>query len=914
MAGPTPEQEQEIQQLLTGRPPGMTPEAEIRQLLGEPAEEFGPPIPTGPKVFTPPKSPVAGLKLVSPMLPIPVDMNAAGWAIIKGIRDLGVGVASLPFDVAEIAGSERAGEISENINRAVPDIEVGGLGRAGAAGVQYGVPGLGASRLALGATKNASKFVQFFSEVAATVGSDIAVATTDDIETLGNMLGGPTAINEDDPAFIKRLKVGFETVPFATLPPAAINSTVWMWKKITGLIGGLLPSKKMSEEAAAVVLRELTSDPETAVKNIDKIIEEYRGRPFSPTTGPAADDPGLIATQRGFSSDPRFAARKSENQLAAARELAEVTETPSGVAADTGEFFARAREQKVAAFEETISGFENLQKQVQNELETYVGISQGFRNLAPDASSQLNKIVLDELKRMTAKKTTLYKAIDPGGTAIITKEDLYTAVVAAGKNSGKFDRTGTKVQSYFKQYDKLKKFSNPKGISQGPNKPNLHPKIAYRDIEDMRPDLSAAISKARADKEGGVVTRLLDLQDAFDRTVVDIAGGGDAAAKNAREALRFFKEEFAPRFREGVGGSIALEVRRAGPAQAIPPTTLAGRFVKIGAGSREPAQQLAKIINASPNKAEAQRALRDYTISVFSQTVVTPSGKLVPTAVDKFLEMYDEIITTFPDIGREIKEMGAGIKRRVKTESLLADEVKAARGELKLSEREMNKNITNLFIEQDPVTALTRVIKRSDPIRSFDELYEAAAKDKSGRASSGLKQAFKEYIDQTVVSSSVIPQAEERFIVVANKMEGLTKDKVTSHIMNKLFSEGERKVLQQVRDQMRLENRINQQVTVGAPTEPLRKVADRTRLILASYFGIVKGRGVFAITRWIQDITNKNPVTIAEGFLFDALLDPEIGRVMLLPATPANQKVAQRLFETHLINNILPELLAEEAD
>src|SRR3990167_7480828 len=46
-------------------------------------------------------------------------------AVVAGVRNLGGGVSTLPFDIAEAFGSETAGKIAQGIRRNVPEIRTG---------------------------------------------------------------------------------------------------------------------------------------------------------------------------------------------------------------------------------------------------------------------------------------------------------------------------------------------------------------------------------------------------------------------------------------------------------------------------------------------------------------------------------------------------------------------------------------------------------------------------------------------------------------------------------------------------------------------------------------------------------------------------------------------------------------------
>jgi len=122
------------------------------------------------------------------------------------------------------------------------------------------------------------------------------------------------------------------------------------------------------------------------------------------------------------------------------------------------------------------------------------------------------------------------------------------------------------------------------------------------------------------------------------------------------------------------------------------------------------------------------------------------------------------------------------------------------------------------------------------------------------------------------------------------------------------------KILKDVRDQLVNMDAINAQVISGSPTQPLQEANNRLRIVLASWYGIVKGRGVFAISKWISNTLGFNPTEVAEKILVDAMIDPELAIKMLQEDLPKNAVPLSKWFKTYILNNVLADLARKPAE
>jgi hypothetical protein len=109
-----------------------------------------------------------------------------------------------------------------------------------------------------------------------------------------------------------------------------------------------------------------------------------------------------------------------------------------------------------------------------------------------------------------------------------------------------------------------------------------------------------------------------------------------------------------------------------------------------------------------------------------------------------------------------------------------------------------------------------------------------------------------------------------------------------------------------------LERGAVQTVDVGGKAtiiDPVNK-ALKARIILASIYGIVKGRGIFAISDFLMKSVGYNPRKAAYDILEKSMTDPELAKILLMSESPQSMK----MFKTYLANNFgnLQEVLTEE--
>ena len=187
------------------------------------------------------------------------------------------------------------------------------------------------------------------------------------------------------------------------------------------------------------------------------------------------------------------------------------------------------------------------------------------------------------------------------------------------------------------------------------------------------------------------------------------------------------------------------------------------------------------------------------------------------------------------------------------------------------------------------------------------QLIALAKKDPSGEALAGIKAALREWVwnKSTSNQARTLPVPEDIYELSRYQVNKLLNNNSTRKALNELFTKNEMSVLDNVKNKLNEMDNINAQITTGSPTAVIEKAVDRVRVIMASYYGIVKGRGISAISKFVMQALGFKPKELAAKVLTDAMLDPELAKKMLLRATTKNDEMMSNRMRLYVTNNLL---------
>lgn len=828
---------------------------------------------------------VAADVLTTPIVP---DI---GTGVASGVTRMARGVATLPTDIVG------AGETSDAIAKFIPQISTeGGAQELTAVLTQYGLPASAAARAVSGLVKGLGPVTQWFSKLLAGGAADVAVAGSND-GTIGDLIGGPTQTTPEDSALERRAKVGVEgmAVPGAvdlTLRGVAgagrgLGSMVGREGNITDLVARNLQSSAIDRNAAVAELEKIIRDMDAANGN--------RLSPgFQPTTGTASNDPGLIGVERGIATSApassQFRARANQNTRALAEDVRTVTQdvvdagTPDAATAA----FRAQNEAVLARPQARLSAAERGKQladiEVDNELAAFSGPNRGKQR---DASIVIDDAVRQRLNAVTAEKNDLYRAIDPDYSVPVPKEGIQEALDRATFKTSALDNTPDRIPADL--------VTDLKAAIEGDEA------LTFGALQDLRPRLSEAIAAARAANRGDVVARLSGISDAIAAEAKALEAAGTDAAARASAANKFYQDTYVPLFRESTGDAFRRAERRGAP---IAPSMTGTRFLRASAGPSESAAQLKAILDGAPNAPQARAAVREHVLADVIEFMRTTDGRIARDRLNAYLGRREvrEVLDQFPDVKDEILTFRNNLGSKLEAQTRFAEDVKARSADLNRSEKYLNQSATRFFIDRDPLSAMEGVFRSDNPAQAMSDLVMRAKADRSGAAMDGLRSAFADYLQKNIRGTTEVGGELQ---ILQSQITNFLDNPKNRRALGVIYDPTEIKTLERVRDQLRLARRIDQQVTSGSPTASLSQEARRAQTFLFSMYGIVRGRGLFMLGRLLQKITGSDPELIAQRLITDAMLDPKLGRDLLMRDTLANRKKLEQRIATWATDNLI---------
>ena len=838
------------------------------------------------------------------ILPEPLETAASfvGQSLLKGGSKLARGLASAPFDIAsyftkdpEVARRQAAR--GEAVRQAIPEVTGGMRGtELGGTIAQFAVPatlGYKGARAAASLLGAGGKLL-YPAGILGAASGDIIATVPEEAESIGSLVGaGPTQITPEDTAFERRVKTGAETLALGPIVDLALAIP----RTAKRLTGG-------AEKEVAEHLQKYTQDVPAEVSSIEKGLEITPPAGYAPTAAELTEDTGLAAIQKNVSKTPSLVERREANLKALsgeARSFAEGIEDPYLFKSTVDDFVESATstsrelsdiaESKLASAEEDLAG----------ELASIATASP--REVQEAASENIAKALSDENIRLKEESSRLYAAIDPDKSLFVDirplskiAEDIRKPTSALRK--AEVDETVKYGKGIFDAIDNSLSLQVSKGKSQ-----------SYSDLISFRSTINSAISKAYADNAAPAVKNLSLLRDGIDRYTELLAQQGSAkvqrgakaivtphthfkeipaeAAEAAIRANKFYKEEYAPKFKQSLGGEFVRKMR----SGKLFPTQTAKSFLL---GPTEGAQQLSRIIADTDNPEFAQSAVREFMVSQLAQSIFDKSGGVYGKTATAFYNRYKPVLQSFPELDSEIKNIARNFEAKSKLLNSLQAEVKAAHAAQKTPLPEISRATLRFFLDDsDPDVIISRIFSGDAPENAIRELKRQFGDNEQFMDS--LRFGVKDHITRVIKN----PALEEGFSV--GKALNIIDMPKTQKALSELYSPSEIAKLNAVKNRLRDIVRLEEGATVPKILGQ-EGMAERARIVLASIYGIIRGRAIFTISKMLAgQFRDLSPKEAAEELLTRSMLDPELAVKMLKKDTKTNQDD----LSIYILNNLV---------
>lgn len=471
--------------------------------------------------------------------------------------------------------------------------------------------------------------------------------------------------------------------------------------------------------------------------------------------------------------------------------------------------------------------------------------------------------------------------------------------------------------------DDLDRLAKPIGESVDGAEPVADLKLA--DLIAMRPRLSQAREAAVRLKRGDVTERIDRINGAIKGKIEELAASGDEAAVAWQDAEANFRDNFAPKYREGTGRQLDQAERSKNPVQ---PSKVAGKFLS----SKEAAADLNRILTGAESEAAGRTAARDYVVADLA-SVVGADGKVNLRALEKWendragvfqAEGMDGLREEVAQMKRDVvnkreattalqKELDAKVAERKTRAADLKAEIEAIEGSSKLSEkeksrkaadlqrqeteleREIQQSAAALFLDADPATSAARVFKQKDPAGAMREIVAKFKDDKAALA--GWKDAVSEHLVEQMRTTGVARTGGNGQPVSFAGLTNMLNDGKTMRALQALYSPAEMNALRRSHKLAEYMQLKGMQANVGSPTAELQEqVLNNLEagLLLAGNNAVTTGM-IMKRMRVVLDIMPLSPARKAKAaaqLIERSSFDPELA-AYLLDSKPTDIRLPQ---------------------
>ena len=354
--------------------------------------------------------------------------------------------------------------------------------------------------------------------------------------------------------------------------------------------------------------------------------------------------------------------------------------------------------------------------------------------------------------------------------------------------------------------------------------------------------------------------------------------GGESPAGRAINEARVFSRALHETFDQGATGRILQ--RTIDGDEAIAAEAALARTV--GRGGAQGAADAAKIETAAP---QAQEQITDYLRGRFLDSVFAPDGKFTPRNAENFFRNNRELLTRYPRVMAEF--------RRALSSRGAADAF-SARSDARVKLAESKSPVAEFTGGQDQKAVLS-IIGADSPELAARSVVATARKDPTGKALSGVKAAFSDYL---------IGKSGTEGALSGEKLAGLLRDKQMRVALRQVFDTGELVRLERIAaDLAKIDGKASD---VGAFMDsPANKLVEYVVRIVAAQKGGQLGGGTMGGSLQAANIVQERARSLLKGLtndkarrlLMDAIEDPVLFKALMTenPAVKLTPELRNKL-------------------
>lgn len=684
--------------------------------------------------------------------------------------------------------------------------------------------------------------------------------------------------------------------------------------------------------------------------------------------GSLSNDEGLIALeQHVFNRDPALRSQRARDIEQIALNVDRQMQPRGASPAQTERFFTDDLAQMSAkaeqAFQDAIARgdqyaqgiLQNAQQAAQRSQELYnaglmtaeLAHSLAVRNFS-EAAAQINEF---QGNRAPAAETVLRALNDNAKVAHDAAKAL--AVNIPSSITTEFDNFTAAASEAVKDMSEFKKLPGPLRAMIEARKPKfaedgtaLHAGTVESAVKDAGL-LAEMLRDPKIKKSPSTVRLITKVREGLEKDI-ETVGEQYSELKAFRAAWRDYSEKFV--------NNDSQKVLLTG---SIDPNTVIDHYMKKSGQIKglAGAQQLRAAIGDSPT---ALRAVEDWFMSKMANVIGVAQTEKVLTeanirAAENWLasDSIQELLKVFPsakpkmesklarlELNRLAAEAGAAEVKAasVKKPDVIADRLRtmaietkktaeaAAAKTLQVEQKAIAEHVAQRFIGTSPKDAIGGILssKSVDSVRLAKDLLEAAAKDPTGQAVQGIRNAMRDYINEqirakgSVASSKNVPEgiSKRELETTLGKLGALLiKDTKERRVIETILGKGSEDLknldlasqqlevlsrrrratagMSQTTPQKAIEEQIQQQIDFSA-LNFLGRLSRGMNVRDASQKGYLRSTVDLIQRVWSGDIQGK-----AYAAIRDTIADPEKLRTALLETTPENMPAIRGWLKTY---------------
>lgn len=588
-------------------------------------------------------------------------------------------------------------------------------------------------------------------------------------------------------------------------------------------------------DTAARIAQDIPTDRTKSIDNIRRGANEFADADYGPkgsmpTTGMLADDIGFAFDEnaaRGKDAVP-FAQRDAIRRAAASDNIDQ--SVPAGANGENLRTAARTKAEQY--LDDANRGVDDVADQQAKLRVDIAEENAGFSNARKDRGAASAELA-DEFKR----EYTDYRNL---------KNDWYDAVPDRAPVDGR------RMASAIARVDN----AVPEAAKRGTPYQKIRDKVAgllvdgdggvkditYGDIKALNAEISGM--RAEIVAAGGDVSYLDRLRNVI-RTTLE---------ETNPDAARFYKDEFAPRFKTGQAGAEVSRIKRANKTGEVSATArdedFGNRFLK----KPTDAKQLDTAIGVN-EKPQTLDAARRYLLGDLADSgIMTENPQRRAAAMQKWMETNSDVVDQFPELRTEFNRELNRIRSQGRQSVDLDNRMREAKVARDRQRRDVNSGPLAKFFGNTPSNAVKEVMNSGDPETMMGKLVDELGGDLD--AIDGLKAATRDWIMENAETTAVLPGQDDIRKVSRASLEKLMRkhDKVLARI----YSPEEMNALQRARKLLNVEARMEARATAGSQTMDKATAAAkqeaerRWRMLeggLKAKFGVLKGGGILRTLR-----------------------------------------------------------------